>query len=153
MSEHMGDVLSKELPVETGEAMPLPEQTDKSREMPTDGIINNVVQFGETAIEIRPTKMKYQRLRTAAFYTVIENYPLPEILAIDKGFFDADRDGDKCVYDWLVAVTDNPDLVRREYDNIDTETVDKLLKIFLRVNNISEKREEAKKRMAEKEVR
>lgn len=143
----------KELPAEDASVKELPDGAIVSKAIPAHGITANQVQFGSTLIEIKPTKMKYQRMRTAAFYTVIENYPLSEILAIDKGYFDNDRDGDKCVYDWLVAVTDDPELVRREYDNIDTGTIEQMLKIFLRVNAINEKREALKKQTEEKGVR
>lgn len=128
----------------------LPIEGTTGKPVPQDGLLGNSVMFGDKVVEIKSTKMKYQRLRTAAFYTVLESYPLAEILAIDKGYFDEERDGDKCVYDWLVAATDNPELVREQYDNITTETVEKILKIFMRVNAIEEKREALKKRLAEK---
>lgn len=131
----------------------LPDEGTPDRELPIDGMTQNQVMFGNTLIEIKPTKMKYQRTRTAAFYTALENYALTDILSIDKGFFDEERDGDKCVYDWLVAATDDPELVRREYNNIDNEVVEKVLEIFLRVNRILEKREALKKNMIGRGVR
>lgn len=144
---------TKPLPNEEQGEKALPSLEERVKALPQDGTVINTVQFGNTKIEIKPTKMKYQRLRTAAFYTVLESYPLAEILAIDKGYFDETRDGDKCVYDWLVAATDNPELVRQEYDNITTETVEKILKIFIRVNAIEEKRETLKKHLQEKGVK
>jgi hypothetical protein len=43
--------------------------------------------------------------------------------------------------------------VRREYNNIDNEVVEKVLEIFLRVNRILEKREALKKNMIGRGVR
>lgn len=93
--------------------------------------------------------MKYQRNRTALFYKILEIYPLPAILAMEAGTFGDDRDGDKALMDWLIAVTDNPELIMAHYDEIDTEIVEKLLLIFRRLNRIDEK--EAKQKNVEKE--
>lgn len=51
--------------------------------------------------------MKYHRNRTAAFYRYLDVYPLPEILAMREGVFGDERDGDKALMDWLIAVTDD----------------------------------------------
>lgn len=59
--------------------------------------------------------------------------------------FGDDRDGDKAVYDWVVAVTDDEDLVRAHYDEMDTETIERILAIFKRVNRIDEKEAHQKK--------
>lgn len=79
------------------------------------------------------------RNRTAAFYRILEIYPLADILAMETGVFDDARDGDKAVYDWLVAVTDDEKLIRKHYDTLDTATIDKLLIIYRRVNKIDDK--------------
>ena len=54
------------------------------------------------------------------------------------------RDGDKAVYDWLIAVTNDEELVRRHYDDLDQVTVDKLIEIYKRINHIQEKEERLK---------
>ena len=54
------------------------------------------------------------------------------------------RDGDKALCDWLVAVTDDEDLIRENYNEIDSETIYKLLAIFRRINRINEKEEKLK---------
>ena len=54
-----------------------------------------------------------------------------------KSFGDG-LDGDKKLYDWLVAVTDNEELIRENYDDIDSEIIYRMLEIFRRVNKISE---------------
>ena len=53
-------------------------------------------------------------------------------------------DGDKKLYDWLVAVTDNEDLIRDYYDEIDSDTIYRMLEIFRRVNKITEMEEKLK---------
>ena len=68
---------------------------------------------------------------------------------MEAGTFGDDRDGDKALMDWLIAVTDDPDLIINNYDEIDTETIEKLLLIFRRLNRIDEK--EARQKNAEKE--
>ena len=124
----------------------LPETEIKQIELPAVGNPENTVLIGGKLIEIKSTKLIYQRNRTAAFYHIIENYPLPDILAMDNTFGDG-RDGDKALCDWLVAVTDNEQLIRDNYNDIDSDTIYKLLAIFRRVNKIDEM--EAKLKNAE----
>lgn len=71
-------------------------------------------------------------------------YPIADILAMEAGAFGDDRDGDKALMDWLIAVTDNPDLVARHYDEMDTGSIEQLLAIFRRVNRIDEKEQKLK---------
>ncbi len=63
---------------------------------------------------------------------------------MDAGQFGDDREGDKAVMDWLIAVTDDPDLIDAHYDEIDTGTVEQMLTIFKRVNHITEKEDKLK---------
>lgn len=79
------------------------------------------------------------RNHTAAFYRVLEVYPLADILAMEAGAFDDDRDGDKAVFDWLIAVMDDERLISEHYNELNTETIEKLLLIYRRVNRIDEK--------------
>lgn len=122
----------------------LPESGMPEKEMPKQGNRDNVVMFGEVEIEIKPTKLMYMRNRTAEFYKMIEVYPLPDLLSATRGAFGDNRDGDKCVIDWLIAATDDEELVRKYYNDIDTGTVERILEIFKRVNKISEKEEKLK---------
>lgn len=71
-------------------------------------------------------------------------YPIADILAMEAGAFGDDRDGDKALMDWLIAVTDLPDLVTKHYDEMDTGTIEQLLAIFRRVNRIDEKEQKLK---------
>ena len=139
----------KELPEAGMENKKIPSAETKKKPKPHVGNPENCVVIGKTEIEIKPTKLKYQRNRTAALYRLLEMYPLTDILAMETGSFGDDRDGDKAVMDWLIAVTDNEELIVENYDEIDTGTVEKLLDIFKRLNKIEEK--EAKLKNAERE--
>jgi hypothetical protein len=76
---------------------------------------------------------------------------LSDILAMGTKSFGDGLDGDKKLYDWLVAVTDNEELIRKNYDEIDSETIYKMLEIFRRVNKISELEEKQKNVKAPRE--
>ena len=109
----------------------------------------NTVSICGKLLEIKSTRAGYFRNRTALFYKVIDAIPLPDIFAMDSGTFGDNRDGDKAMMDWLIAVTDAPDLIVNNYDDIDADTIYKLLSIFKRLNRIDEK--EVKQKNAEKE--
>ena len=98
-----------------------------------------MIDFAGEKIEIKPTKLKYQRDRTAAFYRILQQMPLVDILALQDGILDPERSSDKMLFDWLIAVTDNPTLVARHYDDVNSDTVERMLAIFLRLNHIDEK--------------
>ena len=127
----------KELPSEEIVEKEIPESGMKQREMPAIGNPENTVTIGGRLIEIKPMKLKYVRNRTAAFRHILELYPLSDILAMENSFGDG-RDGDKALYDWLVAVTDDEDLIRENYDEIDTDTIYKLLAIHRRIEKVDE---------------
>lgn len=63
---------------------------------------------------------------------------------MEKGSFGDDRDGDKATMDWLIAATDDEQLILENYDSMDTETIERILSIFKRVNKIDEKEEKIK---------
>ena len=63
---------------------------------------------------------------------------------MEANSFGDGRDGDKAVFDWLIAVTDDPELITENYDLIDTDTIEKMMLIFRRVNKIDEKEEKLK---------
>lgn len=119
----------------------VPEKS-KAKELPPIGNPENTIVINGQIVEIKPTKLKYHRNRTAVFYRALELYPLPDILAMglnpETGLsaFGDDRDGDKALCDWLVAVFDDEDLVRENIDEFDSEMIYKILAIFRRVNKI-----------------
>ena len=122
----------------------LPSAAQDAKGLPQVGSPENSIVIGERLVEIRPTKLRYQRNRTAAFYKILELYPLVDVLAMEAGAFGDDRDGDKATMDWLIAVTDDAELVRTNYDAMDTGTVEQLLSIFRRMNKIDEKEQSQK---------
>ena len=122
----------------------LPSAGKKSKELPQVGSPENTVIIGGKLIEIKPTILKYQRNRTAVFYRMLDMYPLADILAMEAGSFGDERDGDKATMDWLIAATNDEQLILDNYDSMDTGTIEKILSIFKRVNNIDEKEEKIK---------
>lgn len=65
-----------------------------------------------------------------------------------EGALGDERDGDKALMDWLIAVFDDEEIVVENYDSMDTETIERVLAIFKRINKIDEKEEKAKKLQA-----
>ena len=122
-----------------------PDMKQVIPEMPQTGNPENMVQIGKDWIEIRPTKLLYMRNGSAMFYRVVDTYPTPDIPMFTKGTVDPNRNGDKCLTDWLVAVTDNPDFVAEHINDFDGETIWQMLQIFKRLNHITEKEEALKK--------
>lgn len=114
-------------------------------EMPQTGNSDNMVLIGKDWIEIKPTRLLYMRNGSAMFYHVVDTYPIPHIPLMAKGVADPSRTGDKCLTDWLVAVTDNPDFVAEHINDFDGETIWQMLQIFKRLNHITEKEEALKK--------
>lgn len=130
---------SKQLPEVTEKAPLLPNTSNKQKPLPNEGHQDNMVQFGKKLIEIKPTKLKYQRDHTAALYHVLKQMPLVQFLAMPDDFFAKQGDNrspDKMLFDWLIAVTDDVNLVKENYDELDTGTIDKCLEIFCRLNKI-----------------
>ncbi len=134
----------KKTPDAAPEEKPVPNAGMETKELPKVGSPENTVIIGGKLIEIKPTKLKYQRNRTAVFYHILELYPLSDILAMGPKSFGDGLDGDKKLYDWLVAVTDDEELIREHYDDIDSDTIYRMLEIFRRVNKISEMEEKLK---------
>lgn len=138
------DQEQKELPSAEQEIKDLPDAKQSKKAMPELKNPENSIKIGDKLVEIKPTKLKYQRNRTASFYKILELYPLTEVLAMQEGTFGDERDGDKAVMDWLIAVFDDEKLVMENYDEMDTGMIEKLLIIFKRVNQIDEKEEKLK---------
>lgn len=134
----------KEIPNGEQETKPIPKEVEHVKELPKVGNPENTVIIGGKLIEIKPTKLKYHRNRTAVFYHILEMYPLSDILAMGPKAFGDGLDGDKKLYDWLVAVTDDEELIRENYDEIDSDLIYRLLEIFRRINKISEMEEKLK---------
>lgn len=141
----------KEMPDVAPDVKETPAVDIKQKELPQVGTPENTIVIGGELIEIKPTKLKYQRNRTAVFYHILEMYPLSDILAMGANSFGDGLDGDKKLYDWLVAVTDNEELIRKYYDEIDSDMIYRMLEIFRRVNKIAEMEEKLKNAKAPRE--
>lgn len=144
---------AKPAPSKTMRKAPKPKKEMTAPEKPKIGNPENVVVIGGHEIEIKPTKLKYHRNNTAYFYKVVQVVPLPDLFSFPAGTFGDDRTGDKALFDWMVAVTDEPELISKYLDDIDTETVEKMLEIFLRVNKIAEKEEAQRKNSESREAK
>ena len=139
---------NKEL-IETPVLKQVPEATEPNKEMPKDYNEANSVTIGGEIREIKPTKLKYQRTNTTMLYKLLRTYPLTDLLSMDKdNVFDPERDGDQMLFDFLVAVFDDADFVKRHYDNMDTEDIERIVDIFCRINKITDKEEQVKNRAA-----
>lgn len=121
-----------------------PSRRKKEKELPNVGNPENTVLIGDTLVEIKPTKLKYHRNNVASFYKIVEMVPLPDIMSMGSNAFGDGRDGDKALMDWLIAVVDDEQLIVDNYNEMDTETIEKILAIFKRVNKIDEKEEKQK---------
>ena len=133
------------VPDESAQKETIPDETPQKEEKPSDNLEENCVMVGNEKIEIKPTKLKYFRNKAASGYGIIKAIPLHELLTYDKGVLDESRDADQLLYDFLVAVFDNSVLVRDHYDDLDADTIDRIVKIFGRINHIDEKEEAARK--------
>lgn len=125
-------------------AKPLPDAEIKEKEKPIVGVPENMITICGKQIEIKPTRLFYERNRTATFYRMLDVYPVVDILAMDTVIPGDDRDGDKCVMDWLIAVLDDEEFVLEHYDDITAEDIERLLLIFRRLNKIDEKEQKRK---------
>lgn len=56
----------------------VPDAKQKAAALPQTGNPENTVHVGGEMREVKPTKLRYQRNRTAAFYKMIETWPLAE---------------------------------------------------------------------------
>lgn len=137
--------LEKKVPQTSRKKKAIPQASDLQKELPRIEKEENCVTIGGRLIEIKPTKQKYFRNRTASIYSALKLVPLNDFLAYDKGVFDKERDSDQILFDFLCAVFDDGAFVRGHYDDMTSEDIEKILEIFGRVNHINEKEEAARK--------
>lgn len=145
--------LNEETPEVSPQKEEIPEQVPQKEEMPSDLDMENVVTIGGKMIEIKPTKLKYFRNKTTTSYGYIKAIPLNEFLAYDKGVLDKTKDADQLLYNFLVAAFDDPEFVRDNYDEMTADDVDRIVKIFGRINHIDEKEEAARKNREAQEAK
>ena len=135
----------EETPEKSPEVTETPTESPEKTEKPSDVPEENCVMVGGKKIEIKPTKLKYFRNKAASAYGVIKAVPIHELLTYEAGILDAKRDADALLYDFLVAAFDDPVLVRDNYNEMDADTVEKVIQIFGRLNHIDEKQEALRK--------
>ena len=141
----VGSALVEETPVESQLIETVPEASPNKEEMPSDFIEENCVVVDGIKVEIKPTKLKYFRNKAASAYGIIKAVPLHDLLTYGKGVIDEKRDADQLLYDFLVAVFDDPEFVKDHYDEMDADVIDRVCKIFGRLNHVDEKEEAARK--------
>lgn len=122
-----------------------PEASPPKEEFPSDLNEENTVKIGDKYIEIKPTKVKYFRNKTTTSYGYLKAIPLNEFLSYGKGVLDKTKDADQLLYDFLVAVFDDSSFVRDNYDEMTADDIERIIKIFGRINHIDEKEEAARK--------
>lgn len=137
--------VDKEIPAETKKPKRTPKAKALDKELPKIEHEENCITLGDRKIEIKPTKLKYFRNRTASIYSALKLVPINEFLAYDKGVFDNDRDSDQILFDFLIAVFDDGSIVKAYYDDMTSEDIERILEIFGRINHIEEKEEAARK--------
>lgn len=142
------DILeSKPLPDTEQEEKKKPSKKMERRELPSIMNEENCVVIDGIKVEIKPTKFKYFRNKTASIYGVLKAMPIQEFFTIPAGKqgFDENRDADKILFDFLVGVFDNANFVAAHYDNMDAEVLDKILEIYGRINGIDKREDQARK--------
>ena len=132
-------------PEETSQKETIPKESPEKTEKPSDVLGENCVKVGDRIIEIKPTKLKYFRNKAASAYGVIKVVPIHELMTYDAGVLDQTRDADTLLYDFLVAAFDDPVIVKENYNEFDVETIERIIKIFGRLNHIDEKQEAIRK--------
>lgn len=132
--------IDKEIPEESPKKdSPVKKSLDKA--MPSTMNQENCVTINGTKIQIKPTKLKYFRNRTTSIYKLLKIIPLNEFLSYDKGAFDSERDSDQMLFDFLIAVFNDSSFVASNYDEMTSQNIEQILKIFGRINHIDEKEE------------
>lgn len=137
--------LVEKTPEESALVEETPEVSPPKEEFPSDVIKENCVKIRGEIVEIKPTKVKYFRNKTASAYGWLKRVPLTEFLLYQKGQLEPDRDADQILYDFLVASFDSSEFVRDNYDEMTADDVEQVVKIFGRINHIDEKEEAARK--------
>lgn len=133
----------------------IPEQEALLTETPSNLNMENVVTIGGQQIEIKPTKLKYFRNKSTSCYGYLKTVPLNDFLMIPAIKIEADKakEPDQLLFNFLVAVFDSSEFVRDNYDEMTADEVDRIVKIFGRINHIDEKEEAARKNREAQEAK
>lgn len=139
--------MNKTVPDASKKKTKVPKAKELDKPVPDTVKAENVIDLDGEKREIFPTKLKYQRNRTISAYQFLDVYPVSQLLALDAGVL-SESSGDQILFDFLVAVFDDEEFVKKHYDNMTTEDVENIVKIFKRVNMIEQKEEALKNRQA-----
>lgn len=142
-------VSSVKTPTETVPAINMPEQTAPVKELPKDYDEKNSVIIDDEVYTIKPTRLRYFRNKSMSIYHYLLQIPLTEFLTYDKGVFDTERSADQLLFDFLVGVFDNIEIVKNIYDKMTAEHLDKVLEIVGRLDGIAQRDEEAERKNRE----
>ena len=137
--------MNREDPVQAELNRKIPQESELTKADPEIVPKENCIVLDGKEIEIKPTKLKYFRNKMASSYSVLKIVPLNELLTYGKGVIDEKRDADQLLFDFLVAVFDDPSFVKFHYDDMTADDVEKIFKIFGRLNHIDEKEEQQRK--------
>lgn len=137
--------MNRQSPVEPKLEKEMPQESELNRAMPETVPKENCVYIDGKEIEIKPTKLKYFRNKMASAYSVLKIVPLNELLTYGKGVIDDTRDADQLLFDFLIAVFDDPAFVEDHYEDMTADDIEKIFKIFGRLNHIDEKEEQQRK--------
>lgn len=135
--------MEKKAPPQRKEARKaLPQEPLTTPELPAAADTSCTVTIQGETYEIRPTRTKYFRTQWANGHVLLTHYTLTEIYALTR---ERDGiDGDETIFRFLVAAFDNEELVRKIYDELDSQTLYRICEIFRRVNQIDEIEEHQK---------
>ena len=142
------DIEASDLPKEEVISEPQPSEEISSKPIPPAENMQNMFTCDGVTIEIKATRMFYQRNGVAGFYRVLKSMPLPYIFQLPDDYFDEKRTPTKCLMDWVTCVVDDAAFTKKHFDNMTSADIYNLLDIFCRLNKIDEMEEQVKNRMA-----
>lgn len=90
----------------------------------------NHVKIGGKQIEVKSPRVLYLRNRTGCFGPVLEAYPLPTILALDKEKDGTLKDGYLYLFHWVVAALDDFEFAKEHFWDIEVGTLSDMLDIY-----------------------
>lgn len=67
--------VQKKVPTPSKKKKEIPTPTELSKEVPKIEHEENCIRFGDRLVEIKPTKLKYFRNRTASIYSALKLVP------------------------------------------------------------------------------
>lgn len=138
LSSVKGSELSSEPPKASKAKEELPETEEDKR----------TIVIAGRKIVINPIRVLYMRSGNGSIYRLLERYPIIEFLASSAEDLGLDRSGEQLLFDFLVAVFNDSEIVSEIFDDITIEDIYNIIRIYRYVNKIDEKEEERKNLIA-----